>query len=89
MKHSFNVFDFTAFIQNILISISIIAGGFWAWYKFIRRNEVASLSVKIEKAELIKGEIDFAYLSTEVILINHGDREVKIYYDFVPKECIY
>jgi len=86
MRHSLNAVDYSNFIQNILLSISLIVGGIWAWYKFRRRKEVASLSVKIEKVELIKGQDTLSYILTEVIVSNIGDREVKLYYNFIPKK---
>ena len=86
MRHSLNAVDYSNLIQNILLSISLIAGGIWAWYKFRRRNEVASLSVKIEKATLLKDVDSLFFISTEVVISNIGNREVNLYYNFVPKD---
>ena len=74
MRHSINAVDFSTLIQNILLSASLIVGGIWAWYKFKIRKEVASLSVKIEKVELLKCVNDQAYLSSEVL--TPGDSDV-------------
>jgi len=74
--------NITSIIQNIIVSLSIIIGGVWAYFRFRRRNEIASLSVKIEKIEILNIAKGLNFLSIEVLIKNQGDREVKLYYNY-------
>ncbi len=82
MKHYLSVVDYTTMIQNILLSLSVIIGGLWALFRYGRRNEDASLSVKIDKISITKDSEFYNYIYTEILIENNGKREVDLYYNY-------
>lgn len=72
-------------IYTIILSGSIVFTAIWAVYKYLRRNELASLQVVISKVELISKPLtENNYLLVEIYLKNSGTREVQLYYDYTP-----
>lgn len=62
-------------------TMMILIGGSFAFYKYIRRNEKASLSVKIDEIDLIINE-NVNFFSVEATIENLGNREVHLYYNY-------
>lgn len=77
MSHHFNLADYSSLFN----SASIIAGGIWAYFKFRRRNEIASISVKLQKAEIYNEE-SRKLIHIEALIENNGNREVNLYYNY-------
>jgi len=81
-----NINEITTIFYNIVISFSVIVGGYWAYIKFIKRHEEASIIVKLKGHKIFRDKIsERTYLLVQVLLHNNGNREVMLYYDYKPQ----
>jgi hypothetical protein len=79
--------EITTIFYYIIISFSVIIGCYWAYIKFIKRHEEASIMIKIKKPKIYKDNIrERTYLLVQVLIHNNGNREVVLYYDYKPKK---
>jgi hypothetical protein len=79
--------NISTIIYNLVISVSVIIGGFWAYFKFRKRHEDASIIVNINRIRTFNDKINKRIvLITQILILNNGNREVKLYYDYPSDE---
>ena len=79
------VLQYSTIIFNLIFSASLVMGGIWAYFKFIRRHENASIVVKFNRIKTIVDKTNNrTFISVETEIINNGKREVLLYYDYEP-----